>query len=160
MWHDSYKSDSQDGVGLLPLTYYINIGERQMAVYVNFGYISTMFRELDYKKTVKVCGHTYGVMVLPVYSLSGPNRAGMHRIVFDWGIGLSHPRANVAIAILDSPYGQHIDSILYKNLKYKIGSRKIEKCRSGKLSAYLYDYGPIDPFSDSIIKKLLAQEFK
>lgn len=109
----------------------------------------------DYK-IVEVAGRTYRIMILPVLSISNPNKHNEKRLVFDWGKSISHPQATVAFAILKK-YGFYITRLVYNNKVYIINS--IQTCRSGRKAAYITDAGQIDVHTSNIIDTLMAQEF-
>lgn len=118
-------------------------------------YVKDTFMKSDYK-IVEVAGRTYRIMILPVLSISNPNKHNEKRLVFDWGKSISHPQATVAFAILKK-YGFYITRLVYNNKVYIINS--IQTCRSGRKAAYITDAGQIDVHTSNIIDTLMAQEF-
>ena len=114
-------------------------------------------RAHDFRKVVTVYDREYGLMLLPTFSVSKPDAEGVSRMVFDWGKSISHPRAEIAFAILDNPYGQHIEYIVYKDCMYSL--TRPTKCRSGRMATKIRKTGPVGFYAKRIIDTFLAAEF-
>lgn len=96
-------------------------------------------------------------MLLPIFSISKPDTNRLQRLVFDWGKSLPHPNARIAIAIMSSNEGQYIRTLVIDDVSYTIS--EIKKCRSGRMAAQIQGMGPVFPFDNDLIKKLIEQEF-
>lgn len=108
----------------------------------------------DHIKVVSVHGYNYRVMILPVLSISHPDKRFSRRLVFDWGKSMSHPKATIAFAVLKE-YGLHIQYIIYDNKTYTVDTVKI--CRSGRKAAYIRRINLLN--MNDIVDALMAQEF-
>jgi hypothetical protein len=119
--------------------------------------VKTISHPNNYKRVVEWAGQKFTLMLLPMFSLSKPDATGMQRLVFDWGKSLPHPNARIAIAILSSNEGQYIRTLVIDDISYQISG--IKKCRSGRCAAQVMSTGPVYPFDQNLIKKLVEQEF-
>jgi len=106
----------------------------------------------EYKRVVKFEGQLYRIMILPIFSLSTPNKYNESRMVFDWGKSLSHPSAKIGFAFIAS--GQYINRIIFDDHSYYLVN-KPRKCRSGRLSARVVPKSEVDPNDLLIISTLL-----
>lgn len=111
----------------------------------------------DHRRVVEWAGQKFTLMLLPMFSLSKPDNSGKQRLVFDWGKSLPHPNAQIAIAILADNKGQYIRTLVIDDVAYNV--TQIKKCRSGRCAAQLEKVGPVYPFDQDLIKKLIEQEF-
>jgi hypothetical protein len=109
------------------------------------------------KKFVEHHGYDYGVLILPVLSVSKPSRNNTQRVVFDWGKSISHPNAHIAFGMLATIEGQYFPHIIINENKYIV--HNIMNCRSGRKAAIVSKDGPASLFDMGLIKKALAQEF-
>ena len=131
-----------------------------MVVYVK----DTMFKQFNNKKFVEHQGYDFGVLILPVLSISKPSPNPRHgniltqRIVFDWGKSLSHPNAKIAFGMLTRPGGQFFPYLVIGEIQYTVMDQ-IQKCRSGRRAAIIHKSGEATVFNLQLIKKALAQEF-
>lgn len=123
-----------------------------------------MLKQFANKKLVEHHGFDYGILILPVLSLSKPSpdpRFGgipTQRLVFDWGKSLSHPNAHVAFGMLTRPQGHYFERLIIGDNQYAIvGS--ISTCRSGRKAAIIVKESQASPFNMELINKALAQEF-
>lgn len=123
-----------------------------------------MFKNFSTHKVVEHHGHDFGVLVLPVLSISKPSPDPRHgvavtqRIVFDWGKSLSHPNAKIAFGMLTRPGGHFFQHLIIGENNYVVMGQ-IQKCRSGRLAAIVCKDGQASTFDLQIIQKALAQEF-
>lgn len=123
-----------------------------------------MIKRFDNRKLVEHQGHLFGVLILPVLSISKPSpdpRFGSvytQRIVFDWGKSLSHPSARVAFGMLTRPEGHYFPHIIINDKQYLIEG-VIQRCRSGRRAAIVTRGGSASMFDTQLIQKALAQEF-
>jgi hypothetical protein len=115
-----------------------------------------ILRQRDHRKLVKFHGHEFALMLLPVFSLSHPDRLGNSRLVFDWGKSLSHPRAQIAVGILSSPFSQYVKRLIYRGNEY--GVSNLRKCRSGRMAARVYNLGRAKKEDIQLIDRLMKQE--
>jgi hypothetical protein len=111
----------------------------------------------NFKRHVEWAGQEFTLMLLPVFSISKPDEKKQQRLVFDWGKSLPHPNARIGIAIMSSNEGQYIRTLVIDDVAYNVSS--IKKCRSGRMAAQIENAGPVFPFDNNLIKKLIEQEF-
>lgn len=122
-----------------------------------------MHKQSTNKKSVEHLGHSFGVLILPVLSISKPSpdsrfgEALIQRVVFDWGKSLSHPNAKVAFGMLTRAGGQYFQHIIFGDNQYVV--HQLKDCRSGRKAALVSKYGQASSFDLQIIQKALAQEF-
>ena len=107
------------------------------------------------RRTIKVFGRTYNILILPVLSLSNPDLYRNRRLVFDWGKSISHPHAKIAFAILKSH--NYISRLIYDNTVYEILG--ITDCRSGRKAATIRYIENVGTGYQDIIDALMIQEF-
>lgn len=123
-----------------------------------------MFKLFSNKKFVEHQGQDFGVLLLPVLSISKPTPDPRHggiltqRLVFDWGKSLSHPNAKIAFGMLTRPGGQYFQHMIIGDNNYAVMDG-IQKCRSGRLAAIIHKDGQASLFDMQLIQKALAQEF-
>lgn len=123
-----------------------------------------MFKDFSTHKIVEYQGHDFGVLILPVLSISKPSPNPLHplsltqRLVFDWGKSLSHPNAKIAFGMLTRPGGHYFPHLVIGENNYLVFGA-IQKCRSGRLAAIVKKDGPASTFDLQLIQKALAQEF-
>jgi hypothetical protein len=121
-----------------------------------------MFKNFSTHKVVEHHGHEFGVLILPILSISKPSRDSRHnvvtqRMVFDWGKSLSHPNAKVAFGMLTRPGGHYFQHMVMGDNNYVV--MEVTKCRSGRLAAIVCKDGPASLFDSQLVQKVLAQEF-
>lgn len=123
-----------------------------------------MIKNFSTSKVVEFHGHDFGVLIMPILSISKPSPNPLYnglltqRIVFDWGKSLSHPNAKIAFGMLTKPGGHYFPHIILGENNYIVMGSP-QKCRSGRLAAIVHKDGPAISFDLQVIQKVLAQEF-
>jgi hypothetical protein len=116
-----------------------------------------MIKNFSTHKVVEHQGHDFGVLILPVLSISKPNMDMRQRVVFDWGKSLSHPNARIAFGMLTRPGGHFFEHLIINENTYVVMA--LQKCRSGRMAAIVCKDGPASTFNLQLIQKAMAQEF-